>query len=162
MDFPEVVTSIASRARIHHAQAAIRQQQGIHATRWIADTEGVSQRTGRRWMSDTPPPSRIPNIIQLVTAEQLAAQRLRGATGIDFGTVLVEYDGRDEGSRYIGYLDINDYMRGYLEQAIEALEEGDLDLAADAFSNAAIGGYSPGLEDTLKVTEYLDGVDVNE
>lgn len=162
MNFDGVLTSIASRARVHHAQAAIRQQHGTGSARWVAATEGLSERSGRRWMSATPPPRRTTAIIELVTREALVAQRLRRTTGIDAGTVTVEYDGRDEGTRYIGYLDVNDYMAGYLEQAAEALEEGDLDAAEDAFSNAVIGGYSPGLEDTLKVTEYVDGVGVIE
>lgn len=42
--------------------------------------------------------------------------------------------------------------------ASDALDRGDLASAADAFSDAVIGGYSHGLEDTLSVSDYPDGI----
>lgn len=162
MNFSQVVTHTANRARVHHVQAAIRQQHGTGSTRWIAAETGVSQRTARRWMSTAAPVSRIPVIMELATREAIAAQRFRGATAIDVGAVAVEYDGEDQGDRNIGHLDVDDHTAAYLEQAAAALEEGDLAAAADAFSSAVIGGYSPGLEDTLSVSDYTSGVEIYE
>lgn len=42
-------------------------------------------------------------------------------------------------------------------RAADAPDRGDLAAAADAFSDAVIGGYSHGLEDTLSV-RYEDGI----
>lgn len=162
MTFSDVVNELARTARVDHAQAAVRAAYGRQATRWVADQAGVSPRTARRWMSAAPPAGRARVIIGLVDAAAVAAQRLRTATSISVGTVAVTYDDRDEGSRVIGDLDVDGYMDAELDAAAAALEEGDMAAAADAFSNAVIGGYAAGLQDTLTVSDYGDGVALGE
>jgi hypothetical protein len=162
MNFREVVTNLSRTANVRHAQAALRAAYGKGATRWIAEQAGVSPRTARRWMSATPPAGRVAVIIALLAGEAIAAQRIRHAAGISVGTVAVAYDERDEGSRFIGDLDVDTYMAQELEAAANALEEGNWDAAADAFSDAVIAGYSDGLQDTLSVWDYGDGVVLSE
>jgi len=164
MDFPTVVRNIARTAGVAHAQNAIRAAQGKDAAKWLADHEGISRRTARRWMSAKAPASRGSNIITaagvLAGATGLAAQVLRTATGIDVGTVEVEYDGESQGTRSVGYNDVSDDMLGYLDTAARDLENHDLESAADAFSSAVMHGYEPGLEDTLYVSDYTSGIDI--
>jgi hypothetical protein len=162
MNFRELVTDLARGVNVRHAQAAIRAAYGKSATRWIAEQAGVSQRTARRWMSSAPPAGRTGVIVALVPREAATAQRIRHAAGISVGTVAVSYDERDEGSRFIGDLDVDTYMASELDAAADALEEGNWDAAADAFSNAVIAGYADGLQDTLSVWDYGDGVVLSE
>jgi hypothetical protein len=158
MNFREVVTGLARTATVHHAQAAIRAEHGRHATRFIAEQAGVSPRTARRWMSSAPPAGRVTVIAALVPGEAVAAQRIRAASSVSVGTVDVAYDDDDQGPRTIGELDVDSYMASELDHAAAALEEGRWDAAEDAFSAAIIGGYSDGLQDTLSVADYRDGV----
>lgn len=157
-NFRQVVNQIASRALVTHGQAAIRAAHGKGATRWVADMAGVSPRTARRWMSANPPASRIVALLALLSPTDLAAQQIRGASAIDVGAVAVSYDDTDEGSRSIGHLDVDEAMARELDAAAEALENGDLLSAEDAFSNAVMMGYADGLQDTLTVADYADGV----
>ena len=70
----------------------------------------------------------------------------------------VAYDDSDEGGRTIGDLEVDEWMADDLAAAADALDRGDLDAAAAAFSDAIVGGYSHGLEDTLSITDYSDGI----
>lgn len=157
MNFGDIVRTLARTARADDVQAAIRHQYGKGATRWVAAEAGISPRTARRWMSDSPPRSRIPVLVGLLAANNVAAQRLRTARSISAGTVAVSYDDLDQGSRSIGDLDVDDAMADELAMAADALDEGDLAAAADAFSDAVIMGYSDGLQETLTVSEYDEG-----
>lgn len=162
MNFRQIVNDLVRTARIDHVQAAIRAEHGKGATRWIAERAGISQRTARRWMSSAPPPTRAGAIVALIAGEAIAAARIRTATHISVGAVAVEYDGADEGTRVIGELDVTGFMDNELDNCAAALEEGDWDAAADAFSDAVIAGYSEGLQDTLSVFDYQDGVSLSE
>ncbi|MGH3097935.1 MAG: hypothetical protein ACRDMV_18285 [Streptosporangiales bacterium] len=167
MDFRGVVRGLARGASVRDAQAVIRAQHGRAASRWLAAEAGVSTRTARRWLSAHPPGSRAPRILaaaQSASVAGLAAQRLRGAAaeggGIAVGVVAVSYDDDDQGDRDIGWLEINDAMARDLQASADALDAGNLAGAADAFSDAVIGGYGTGLQDTLSVSDYSDGVEL--
>lgn len=152
------------RISVREAQSILRQHLGAGASRWVADEAGIAPRTARRWLSSSAPRARHGAIIELaltlVGTLGAAAARLRGlaATGgsIDVGLVQVAYDTRDEGSRHIGSVVVDEWMADDLLAAADALDRGDLAAAADAFSDAVMAGYSHGLEDTLTVSEWGD------
>ncbi|HEY3482240.1 MAG TPA: hypothetical protein VGL02_25375 [Streptomyces sp.] len=162
--FASVVQHIAEGARVGHAQAAIRTVHGKHASRWLAEQAGISPRTARRWLSSASPTSRARAILDAAAAAGgatgLAAQRLRTAETIDVGTVVVSYDGEPEGSRRIGEIAVEGDVANYLSTAARDLEAHNLEGAGEAFSNAIMSGYDPGLEDTLQVEE-VEFVDVS-
>ncbi|MFD9966159.1 hypothetical protein [Amycolatopsis sp. NPDC058986] len=167
MLFSEVVRDLGRHAQVHHAQAAIRAVHGASAARWLADYEGISRRTARRWLSASYPRARAHNIIRAASDASglsgLAAQRLRRATRLDVGTVDVEYDGDPQKTRTPGPLDVTPTMANYLTTAANALDRRDLETAGDAFSRAVMHGYEPGLEDTLYIAGYdANGVDLEE
>ncbi|MDT8916222.1 hypothetical protein [Amycolatopsis sp. PS_44_ISF1] len=159
-----VVQHIAQGARVDHAQAAIRTVHGKHASRWLAAQAGISPRTARRWLSSAAPTGRTRAILDAAAtaggATGLAAQRLRTAETIDVGTVAVSYDGDDEGNRRVGEITVEGDVANYLITTARDLEAHNLEGAADAFSNAIMSGYDPGLEDTLQV-EAVEFVDVS-
>ncbi len=150
------------RITVREAQTILRQQLGNGASRWVADEAGIAPRTARRWLSSSAPRARHSTIIELaltlVGTQGAAAARLRGlaASGgtISVGTVAVAYGNRDEGSRHIGSVPVDEWMADEVLAAADALDRGDLAGAADAFSNAVMAGYSHGLEDTLTVAEW--------
>ena len=130
----------------------IRGAYDRHASRWLADEAGISPRTARRWLSGAAPRSRAGAIIaaarSITHPYGIAAARLRGlaAAGgrVSVGTVQVAYDDSDEGGRTIGDLEVDEWMADDLAAAADALDRGDLDAAAAAFSDAIVGGYSTG------------------
>lgn len=161
--WPAVVTGWG-RITVREAQTILRQQLGNGASRWVADEAGIAARTARRWLSSSAPRARHSAIVELaltlVGTQGAAAARLRGlaASGgtISVGTVAVAYEDRDEGSRHIGSVMVDEWMTDDLQAAADALDRGDLAAAADAFSDAVVAGYSHGLEDTLTVAEWGD------
>jgi hypothetical protein len=158
MQFIDVVRSLATSATVPHAQAAIRAEHGKRAARWLAGQAGISRRTARRWLSSAFPASRAAQIIGAASTLGLAAQRFRTATAIDVGTVSVDYDDDNQGNRRIGENDVDDEMAGYLHSAANDLENGNLEAAAEAFSNAIVNGYESGLEETLTISDYSSGI----
>lgn len=166
MDFRTIVAALGTSITVRQAQSILRSVHGRGASGWVADNAGISQRTARRWLSSTPPRARTGAIrdlaLQSVGAYGIAAAILRGVAEaggvISIGKVDVAYDDQDEGSRSIGDLTVDAWMAEDLEAAASALEAGDLAGAADAFSDAILGGYEHGLEDTLTITDYSDGV----
>lgn len=165
MRFGEVVQSIATTARAQYAQEAIRAVYGRHASRWLAEQAGISPRTARRWLSGSYPRGRASRIVEAARdaagPRGVAAQRLARASAIDVGTVEVEYDGISQGWRDIGVVNIGKDGFGYVATCCADLQEGNTEAAAEAFSNAVISGYEIGLEDTLSVSDYSDGVQLD-
>lgn len=96
-------------------------------------------------------------------AEGLTAARLTRATVVDVGTVAVAYDGKPQGTRHIGAVQVAaGSPRRYLDQCVEDLREGDTEYAATAFGSAVLSGYGTGLERTLEITEYQSAVGLTE
>lgn len=160
MQFTEVLQSIATRASVANAQQAIRATHGRGASRWLADTAGISRRTARRWLSGAYPRGRRAEIVAAARdlgAGALAAPAIAAASKIDVGQVRVFYraNGRDEGTRHIGSVTPG---HGYSEQCAAALIAGSGADAEEAFSDAVISGYEDGLEETLSISDYQDGV----
>lgn len=161
--FRQFVQRAAIGASVAHAQAALRTVHGRAAARWLAGHTGISPRTARRWLSGAYPRGRAAEIREAALAAgtfATAAARLRGITHIAVGTVEVFYDGEGQGTRTIGELDVTDEMAGYLNRSATDLENGDLEGAEEAFSNAIINGYDPGLEETLYIEDF-DGIEIN-
>ncbi|WP_199443450.1 hypothetical protein [Umezawaea beigongshangensis] len=158
MTFAEIVRTLARRAGVPDAQAAIRAVHGAGATRWVAEQAGIAARTARRWMSVTPPAARRQAVVDLALRwlpNHVAAGVLRGAGGtVEVGTVRVAYDGADQGLRTVGEVDVD------LVPVADALESGDVEHAEQALSDTVMEGYEPGLSDTLQVTDYVDGLTV--
>ena len=167
MQFPEVVASLARGSGVTHAQAAIRAAHGRGAARWLAQEQGISQRTARRWLSGSYPRSRASAIVDTaggLGAAALAAQRLAGASTIVVGKVQVSYrgDNRNEGARRIGRVPVRGIAAEHLGDAVKDLLGGQPQRAADAFSDAVISGYDDGLEEALSISEYSDGVELEQ
>lgn len=166
MDFQGVARRLEATATVGHAQDIIRGAHGRNASRWLAAEVGIHQRTAQRWLSGRAPRGRAGAILavaqSLTNTYGIAAARLRGlATAggfISVGTVAVAYDDDDEGNRTIGDLQVDEWMADDLAAAADALDRGDLKVAADAFSAAIVGGYSHGLEEALHVTDYNDDI----
>jgi hypothetical protein len=156
--FAEIVRTLARRAGVPEAQAAIRAVHGTGATRWVAEQAGIAARTARRWMSVTPPPARRQAVVDLALRwlpNHVAARVLRGAGDtVAVGTVRVAYDGADQGLRSVGEVDVD------LAPVADALESGDVEHAEQALSDTVMEGYEPGLSDTLQVVDYVDGLTV--
>jgi hypothetical protein len=161
IDMRALVREIASLATITDAHAALRILHGTGASRWMAEEHGISRRSARRWMSAHPPTSRIPLIMESVSHNMLAAQVLRRARTIDPGTVAVKYDDRDEGTRNPGPITVNGHVVVLLHAAADALEADDMARAEKFLSDAIMHGYSPGLEEALAISDYIDGIDVD-
>lgn len=166
MDFRGIVGVLGARLSVAQAQDIIRSVHGRGASGWVADTAGISRRTARRWLSSASPRARAGAIgdlaLQTVGTFGIAAARLRGmARGggtISVGRVAVAYDSDEQGDRTIGDVTVDEWMADDLEAAADALDNGDLEAAAGAFSDAVMGGYSHGLEDTLTISDYTSGV----
>jgi hypothetical protein len=163
MNFPEIVDDVAKHftGDVLVAQTAIRVQQGTGAARWLAGKAGISDRQARRWMSSTPPTSRVSAIIRHAPSNLVAAHIFRIASSIDVGVITVEYDDDDQGTRGpIGTIQVDSEVGGFLAQSASALEVGQLEVAAEDFSNAIVNGYDPGLEVTLEVVD-VDVININ-
>src|SRR5699024_3505487 len=112
MEFSEVVASLARGAGVVHAQAAIRAAHGRSAARWLAQEQGISPRTARRWLSGGYPRSRaraITDAARGLGAGPIAAQRIAHASALTVGKVRVAYRGEasDEGARRLGRGDVH-------------------------------------------------------
>lgn len=176
MEFSEVVASLARGAGVVHAQAAIRGAYGRGASRWLAQEQGISPRTARRWLSGNYPRGRARAITDAASglgAGPIAAQRIAQASNIIVGKVRVAYRGasqqresrfaaRDEGSRRIGRVRIRSATAEHLSDAMQELLSGKIEHAAEAFSDAVIAGYEDGLEETLSISDYSDGIELEE
>lgn len=166
MEFADVVAALAQTATVDEAQEVIREHIGRGASRWLADTAGIAPRTARRWLSSDYPRMRSRNIVAAASAlgmGPLAAPRIARAKQISVGKVRVYYKGtgRDEKTRTIGTVRVRQRSATYLSLASKDLTAGKVELAADAFSDAVICGYESGLEDTLGISDYPDGVDLD-
>jgi len=156
MNFREIVDHVARNVDVTIAQAVIRAEHGTGAARWLAAEAGIAPRTARRWMSTSPPRSRVSAIVGHAAANMVTAHVFRIATAIDVGVITVEYDGEDQGDRTVGTIQVDTEVAGYLGQSASALEAHQYDVAASDFSNAVVNGYEPGLEDALEVVDYDD------
>nr|WP_012476924.1 hypothetical protein [Streptomyces sp. 44030]ABC67356.1 putative DNA-binding protein [Streptomyces sp. 44030] len=151
MNFSDIVTDLAQRAKIEDAQRAIRVAHGTGASRWVAEEAGISARTARRWLGSSPPAARAAVISALAARLIVAAQVMRRSTGtVNVGTVSVSYDEDDQGSRYIGEVEID------LDPIAGALEEQEEGYAGELFSTAVMEAYQPGLSDVLDIDAYTD------
>lgn len=165
MQFSEVLDSLTRYTTARSAQDAIRAVHGRGSTSWLSDTAGIAPRTARRWMSPAYPRGRTTEIIQAAMSLGVAhvvAEILRYATAIDAGRVEVYYKatGRAEGTRGVGTITVGARNGGYLAQCVRDLHNNVLDGATEAFSDTIICGYEDGLEETLGISEYLDGVNL--
>jgi hypothetical protein len=160
--FRQFVQRAAVGAGVAHAQSALRAVHGRGAARWLAGHAGISPRTARRWISGAYPRGRAAEIREAALAAgtfATAAARFCGITHISVGTIEVFYDGEGQGTRGIGELDVDAEMAGYLTRSATDLENGDLEGAEEAFSNAIINGYESGLEDVLYIEDW-DGIEI--
>jgi len=167
MEFTDVVASLARGAGVVHAQAAIRAAHGRGASRWLAQEQGISPRTARRWLSGNYPRGRARAITDAASGlgvGPIAAQRIAYASALSVGKVRVAYrgDARDEGARRIGRIPVRSATAGHLSDAAQELLSGNSSQAADAFSDAVISGYEDGLEETLAISDYSDGIELEE
>ena len=90
---------------------------------------------------------------RITTADAAAAAVMRTRRGhVAVGKVEVVYDGRPEGTRDIGAVDIT------LHPTASALAEGDREEAATLFSTAILEQYGPGLSQVLEIVDYPDGI----
>ncbi|MGW7537814.1 hypothetical protein [Amycolatopsis sp. NPDC054798] len=172
MTFEDLIPHIAAAARPEHAQAVIRALHGRHASRWLATHAGLAPRTARRWLSTRYPGGRKREITAAAVAaaveafggdagaRYLAAQRLRTAQSIDVGSVEVDYDDEPQGRRTIGHRNVDAISSRYLASAAGYLEAGLLDEAAYKVSDAVVNLYEHGLENTLQIAEYSQGIEI--
>jgi hypothetical protein len=140
-------------------------------TKWIASKFGVSESTARRWRSGKPshaggPPSRPKDadkaaaVMDSAKGDQrrkIAANAMRAATAINVGAVDVESDtGNEKGKRRVGTIVLGAEGRSLLQQAGDALEAGNWDLAERLHDQAILHAdgrdYGP-----LHVTGYGSG-----
>lgn len=140
-------------------------------TKWIASKFGVSESTARRWKSGRPshaggPPSKPKDAAKAAAVmgsatgaqrRKIAANAMRSATSVNVGTVGIESDTGDEkGSRRVGTVVLGAEGRSLLQQAGDALEAGNWDLAERLHDQALLHAdgrdYGP-----LHVTDYGSG-----
>lgn len=85
----------------------------------------------------------------------LAAPKVRGMVGASVGRrVAVAYEDDDDGDRDIYDVDVD------FDPIADLLEQGELDLADEAFDEAVLDSYGD-LGGTLTVNDYPDGITLN-
>jgi hypothetical protein len=151
-----------------------RHEWGTGAARKVAESAGVSPRTGRRWLASSAAPKSAgaartkTGIIGQGAQRHAAANKARKARKVIVGAVRVEYTGRKEGQRSLPP-DIN--IRGVMGKVADLIEAGNDDEAATLISGAVITSYGgdyvdadcgpeDGLAASLEVTEWIDGFDL--
>lgn len=157
MNFLDAVSRLADRASLADAQLVIRRERPGRgeAVQWVSAEAGIAMRTARRWLSDDAPAARVGTIVGLaLTLARLAliGQVMSHFSGVDVGTVEVEYDGEPQGTRNIGHREID------LAPIADALMSGAVEFAEEAMSRAVLEAYEPGLEDVLDISDYCDGI----
>lgn len=164
MEFRDLIAELGRTRDTGIALAAIRAEHGRGASRWIAETFGVHRRTAQKYLKGDLNPGRAGSarraaIIAGASPAFIAAQRLRRARRLIVGDVKVRYGERDEGSRTIGNLDVDDELAEKLTETADLLEEGDLEGAEDALSTGILDSYG-GLGDTLQIYDYENGLGI--
>ena len=132
-------------------------------TRWIAAKFGVSDSTARRWRNGTQrtlnPFKRdaVMGSPDKETRRKIAADTMRQASAVNVGKIGVDADtGRAKGTRKLGVIQLGPEGRERLEQAAEALENGDEAEAARLTSLAIL--HSDGRDyGPLHIEDYGPG-----
>lgn len=133
-------------------------------SRWIANKFGVSMRTAQRWKKGTQLPTdrgdRREKVMKSADRRKVAAQALREARAVNAGKVGVESDtgraGARKGTRNVGIVQLDDGAREKMQEAADALDEGDVEraekLVSDAILNSGGRDYGP-----LRISDYGPG-----
>ena len=134
------------------------------SSRWIASKFGVSMRTAQRWRRGQQQPSerdgRRAKVMKSADRRKVAAQVIRQTRAVNAGRVKVVSDtGRAaarEGTRNVGMVQLDDSARDRMQEAADALEEGDTERAEELFSDAVLntGGRNYG---PLRISDYPPG-----
>lgn len=147
------------------AASAIKRAHGKGASRWLAEQCGISQRQAQRRLSGqaTSGRGRGPQLADMATPEQLSADALATASGIDAGHVEVTYNGKSQGVRKIGLVHA-DALGGELDRAASLMADGDEAGAESVISQALLGAYSQShgggwdqLQGTLSISGFRTG-----
>jgi hypothetical protein len=132
-------------------------------TRWIVEKFGVSDSTARRWRrgaQQTRDPGKRDAVMgssDRDTRRKIAANAMRGATGMSVGKIGVDADtGRATGSRRLGTIQLGREGTEKMELAADALERGDMAEAERLMSDAIL--HSDGRDyGPLHVSDYGPG-----
>jgi hypothetical protein len=134
------------------------------SSRWVANKFGVSMRTAQRWRRGQQQPStrdgRRDLVMKSADRRKVAAHVIRQAHAVNAGRVGVKSDtgraGARTGTRNVGLVQLDSAAQARMQEAADALEEGDLERAGDLFSDAVLntGGrdYGP-----LQISDYPPG-----
>jgi len=148
------------------AAAAIKRVHGRGASRWLAQQAGISQRQAQRRLSGQAASGRGrgPQVEDLAEPEALSAEALMSATAIDAGHVDVTYNGKSQGTRKVGLVNIDGALKGELTEVANMLMDGDDAGAEQALSDALLGAYTARtggdrdqLKGTLNVSSFRTG-----
>jgi hypothetical protein len=154
-----------------------RQEHGRGATRWLADTLSVTQRTAQRYFTGQHSPTRhqvrehLGPLVESLRAEaQAEADQLHREETAAYlaeiqalrprGPLLVR--SKSDLKELPTIRKVVDYYRVDLTEAAEAWRAGDDERAEELLSDQIIGGYGgsgTGLAEILEVDDYLGGLD---
>jgi hypothetical protein len=153
-----------------------RHKWGRSAARKVAESAGVSPRTGRRWLASSTAPKSAgaqrtkAGAIGQGAQRQAAANKARKARKVIAGVVQVWEISRHRANqaRLDGF-DLN--IHGIMGRVADLIEAGNDDEAATLMSGATITAYGgdyvaadwreeEGLAAALEVTEWTDGFDL--
>jgi hypothetical protein len=152
-----------------------RHEWGTGAARKVAESAGVSPRTGRRWLASSTAP-KSPGALRTKTSiigqgaqRHAAANKARKARKVIVGEVRLWEISRDIPGK--AHLPPDISIRGVMGTVADLIEAGKDEEAATLMSSAVITSYGGdyvgadcGLEDglasALRVTEWTDGFDL--
>lgn len=139
-------------SRVIGAPDSMQKALAGRSTKWIMDKFGVSKSTANRWKRGEGEKSKKRDAV-IASAKgrrrKIAADSMRRAKGAVPGRVKVHSDtGRETGYRNIGDFTFDDAMLDLMQQAADAVEAGNDDLAHQLMDQAFLhtgehGKYGP-------------------
>ncbi len=137
-------------------------------SKWIAQHFGVSRRTAQRWKAGSQQPGKrvggpeqVEKSANAETRRKVAAQAMRGATAVNVGRIeVVDKSPRGKGPRpgknyrNVGVVQLDTASQALMNEAAEAIEDGDTERAEELMSEAVLHSYGGGAESALSVADW--------
>lgn len=141
------------------------------SSKWISGHFGVSRRTAQRWKAGTQQPGkrvggadRVMDSANADTRRKVAADAMRNAQAANVGRVaVVDKSPRGKGPkrgknyRNLKVVNFSDRERERMNQAADALENGDTDRAEQLMNEAIMSAYGGGADSALSIEDWPPG-----
>lgn len=155
MKSSDALRNLGGNASLQDVLSYYRDRYGRGASRALADRYGVTQRTAQRALrGDTRSPKFAATEKFQGDSAAAAVRRIHVAHA---GDVSVEYDGNDDGQRYIGDVELSDADREDIAGHLRG-DEPDWEAAGDAMDEAILENWCSGLSNALTISDYETGL----